>query len=287
MMLLLLLACSPTSEPQLLLEPDVDRLGLDGDFGPNGVGFSTFRAARATGRSFDVDLHFPATADAETLAGEHPMVVVIQGGAVEHERYHWMGEHLASRGYIALTPKYPMDLAIFGSNRTHEAVDRAHNLADDGDPILAGAIDPQAVGVMGHSLGGTVAAKQWARHEDTFGPLVIVASYPAGGDKVEDRGQPVLSIIGELDGSADLVKTEEGAERFEQSTFAVVQGMNHYDWVDDVTEKELEKEASPSERPFEETRQDGWRLIDAYLDAEMMGSGEDWAAQDYPGLLLE
>lgn len=286
-MLLFLLACSPTSEPELLLDPDIRRLGSDGTFGPNGVAFSTFRAARATGRSFDVDLHFPATEDAEMLEGEHPMVVVIQGGAVEHERYHWMGEHLASRGYIALTPKYPSDLAIFGSNRTHEAVDRARNLDEEGDPILNGAIDDQAVGVMGHSLGGTVAAKQWARHEDTFGPLIIVASYPAGGDKVEDRSQPVLSIIGALDGSADLVQTEEGAERFEQATFAVVQGMNHYDWVDDVTEKELEKEDSPSEQPAEESRANGWRVIDAYLDAEMMGSGEDWAAREFSGVTLE
>lgn len=286
-MLLLLLACAPTSEPELLLEPDIRRLGLDGGFGPHGVALSSFRAARATGRSFDVELHFPATEEAEMLEGEHPMVVVIQGGSVEHERYLWMGEHLASRGYIALTPKYPMDLAIFGSNRTHEAIDRAHNLADDGDPILAGAIDPQAAGVMGHSLGGTVAAKQWARHEDTFGPLIIVSSYPAGGDKVEDRSQPVLSIIGDLDGSADLTKAEEGAERFEQATFAVVQGMNHYDWVDDVTQEERDKEDSPSERPPEETRADAWRVMDAYLDAEMMGSGEDWTDRDYSGVTLE
>ncbi len=286
-MLLLLLACAPTSEADLLLEPDITRLGQDGGFGPNGVGFSTFRAARATGRSFDVDLHFPATADAEMAEGQHPMVVVIQGGAVDHARYLWMGEHLASRGYIALTPAYPMDLAIFGSNRTHEAIDRANSLAEDGDPILAGAIDPQAVAVMGHSLGGTVAAKQWTRHEDDFGPLVIVASYAAGGDKVEKRSQPVLSITGELDGSAELADVAEGAERFEQATLAVVEGMNHYDWVDAVTPEEMEKEDSPNTRPAEQSRADGWRVIDAYLDAEMMGSGEDWAAQEYSGVRLE
>ena len=131
-LLMLLLACAPTSPPELLLEPDPQRAGLDGSFGPNGVGFSTFRAARATGQSFDVDLHFPATEDAEMVDGAHPMVVVIQGGAVAHERYLWMGEHLASRGYIALTPAYPLDLAIFGGNRTHEAIDRARHLAENG-----------------------------------------------------------------------------------------------------------------------------------------------------------
>ncbi|MFT5585144.1 MAG: pimeloyl-ACP methyl ester carboxylesterase [Cognaticolwellia sp.] len=286
-MLLLLLACAPTSQADLLLEPDIRRLGTDGGFGPNGVGFSTFRAARATGRSFDVDLHFPATEDAYMVDGQHPLVVVIQGGAVEHERYHWMGEHLASRGYIALTPKYPMDLAIFGSNRTHEAVDRARNLDQDGDPILDGAIDNQSVGVMGHSLGGTVAIKQWLRHEDTFGPLVVISSYAAGGDKVEDTNMPVLSISGDLDGSAAIEDVREGAERFGNATLAVVEGMNHYDWVDDVTEEELEKEDSPSELPFEETRANGWRVIDAYLDAEMMDSGKDWAAREYSGVTLE
>lgn len=286
-MLLLLLACAPTSEAELLLDPDITRLGLDGSYGPNGVAFSSFRAARATGRSFDVDLHFPATEDAEMVEGEHPMVVVIQGGAVEHERYLWMGEHLASRGYIVLTPEYPRDLAIFGSNRTHEASDRARNLAEDGDPILAGAIDPQPAALMGHSLGGTVAIKQWLRHEDTFGPLVVVSSYAAGGDKVEDSTLPVLSISGELDGSAELADVRAGAERFGNATLAVVEGMNHYDWVDEVTQEERDKEDSPSTRPAEESRQDAWRVIDAYLDAEMMGSGEAWDEGDYAGVTLE
>ena len=270
-LLMLLLACAPTSPPELLLEPDPQRAGLDGSFGPNGVGFSTFRAARATGQSFDVDLHFPATEDAEMVDGAHPMVVVIQGGAVAHERYLWMGEHLASRGYIALTPAYPLDLAIFGGNRTHEAIDRARHLAENNDPILGGAIDEQPVGLMGHSLGGAVAIKQWLRHEDDLGPLVIVASYPAGGDTVQEKQRPVLSIAGDLDNSAVPEEVRAGAQRFGNATLAWVQGMNHYDWCDAVTQKERDKENSPHERPADESRSDAWRVIDAYLDAEMMG----------------
>ena len=138
-----------------------------------------------------------------------------------------------------------------------------------------------------HSLGGAVAIKQWLRHEDDLGPLVIVASYPAGGDTVQEKQRPVLSIAGDLVNSAVPEEVRAGAQRFGNATLAWVQGMNHYDWCDAVTQKERDKENSPHERPADESRSDAWRVIDAYLDAEMMGSDQDWSAQDYAGVTLE
>lgn len=287
-MLLLLLACAPTSDPTLLLDPDETRGGQPGELGPFGVGRSQYRATRATSRSFPVDLHFPADSDGWMAEGEHPVVLWVQGGAVERERYHWIGEHLASRGYVVLTPQFPNDLAIFGSNRAHEALQRARNLDQDGDPLLAGALSPEPAGIAGHSLGGVVAAKQWARHPGDFEALILVASYPTGGDDVEDRGgTPVLSITGALDGSAALEDVEEGAQRFQDGTLAIVDGMNHYDWTDDVTEAEQEKEDSPHDRPAEESRADAWRVLDSYLDAAMLGDTGAWEAAEFPGVTLE
>jgi pimeloyl-ACP methyl ester carboxylesterase len=262
-MLLLALACSPPTPLSPLHE--------DGELGPFGVATSQFSATRATGRWFEVDVHLP-TSDGERES-DRPVVVFVQGGAVERQRYHWLAEELAAAGLVVLTPQFPNDLAILGSNRSHEALQRARHLDEEGDPVLSGLLG-EPVALMGHSLGGVVSAKQWVRHPDDFQGLVLLASYPADGDPVDDRSLPVLSIGGEEDGSAEPADVAAGAERFEQAWLAFVLGMNHYDWTDGVTAEEREAEDSPSSLPVDQTRAAAVQVIEAYLRAALEGDPE-------------
>lgn len=263
-----LLACSPPTE--LVSVAD------DGELGPFGVARSTFSAARKTGRWFDVDVHLPMSEGTPTA--DNPVVVFVQGGAVERERYHWLAAEVAAAGNIVLSPQYPSDLAIFGCNRSFVALKRARTLDEAGDPVLEGTLG-ERVTAMGHSLGGVVATKQVVRH-DAFDRLVLVASYPADGDDVEGLDVPVLSITGSQDGSASLADVRAGAQRFPHVTLAIVDGMTHYDWTSDVTADELDKEGTEATRPLDETRADALRVLEAHLAGEALDG-------DFPGVTLE
>lgn len=266
---MLLLACSPPTPLEVVAD--------EGELGPFGVARSLFRAGRKTGRTFDVDVHLPTQDGAPT--GDNPVVVFVQGGKVERERYHWIAAEVAAGGNIVLSPQYPGDLAILGANRSHAALKRARALDADGDPVLEGTLGDHAT-LMGHSLGGVISTKQWLRHDDDFIGLVLIASYPADGDTVEDVDLPVLSITGSEDGSASLTDVRAGVRRFPDATLAVVDGMTHYDWTSDTTDEERDAEGATSTRDVTEARDDALVVIDAYLAGESLDG--DFAGIDFP-----
>ncbi|MCB9791313.1 MAG: hypothetical protein H6741_01185 [Alphaproteobacteria bacterium] len=261
LLLALALACRPPEPGAAVAEP--------GELGPYGVEQSVFYAARGTGRWFAVDLHLPTEDGA--LAQDRPALVLTQGGAVERERYHWLAEDLAAQGYAVLTPQYPSDLAFFGAERAYVALRRARKLDEAGDPVLSGVLG-ERVGALGHSLGGVVSAKEWLEHD--FDALVLMASYAADGDEVEERDAPVLSILGSEDGSVSLEDAQAGAERFPDARLACVQGMTHYDWTDEVTDKEREKEGTSALRPAAESRADALAVIEDYLAGALLDDSE-------------
>ena len=180
------------------------------------------------------------------VLGDHggPPLVLVQGGKVERERYHWLGEELGGWGYTVLVPQYPRDLAILGMERTHRVLEdaRERGLVADGPAVLTG-----------HSLGGAVGAYQWVEHPDDYAELVLLASWPAENLEVEERDERTLLLVGDEDGEP-LSEFEERTERFTDLTTHVIEGMTHYDWTDDATEKELEKQGTTATRPQSETR---------------------------------
>jgi pimeloyl-ACP methyl ester carboxylesterase len=131
---------------------------------------------------------------------------------------------------------------------------------------------------MGHSLGGVVAAMLYAEHED-IDALGMFASFPAAGT-VTDRDGEVLSLIGSADGSASIPNAYEGFGRYPApGFFGVIDGMNHYDWTDAATARELRRDG-PSTRPLDDTRRDALRVIDAFLDAALRGDPDARARLD-------
>lgn len=229
----LLLACAgpPTLEP--LVGADEGRTGAEGSDGPWGVArFERRWSARVTDH-VDVTALVPVDAAGAPLA-EAPTVAFVQGGLVTPERYLWLGEHLATRGYAVLLPHHPFDLAIDETGNAAAAWAGAQT-----DPDVEGWFGAEAV-VAGHSLGGVVAVKNWLAVESFVG-VTLLASYPAAGDDPMRReGSPALVFEGSTDGSAAAADVEAGFERFgDPSWLAVVEGMNHYAWTDDASAEDL------------------------------------------------
>jgi hypothetical protein len=268
---LLLLACVGT-EPVLLIAPDDARVGDEGLDGPAGAAMLTTSVAARVTEAVPVTVVYPADelAGPDSSLGDWPVVVVVQGGLVAPERYLWIASHLATRGYLAVLPSHPSDLAISASDNAAAAL-RGLRAAPP-EPLATELPSDAPAAIMGHSLGGVVSAMNWVAEPDLFDAVGLLASFPAAGTDVESRaGTPALSLIGSMDGSAALQDAVDGAARFgDGGFFGIVDGMNHYDWTDDATPGELAGDFTPS-RPQEETRPDALYVIDTFLDATLDG----------------
>lgn len=275
--ILCLTACT-SLDPLPLLGSDPDRGGAPGEIGAFGVSrWETAVRARATTR---VDLIFLLpTVDGEPPATPSPVVIFNPGGFVTPERYVWQGEHLASRGYITVIPTYPGGLAILNPGNSQVALETLYEQSNDSESPLFGWTDPSApVAVAGHSLGGVIAAMHFNKDPD-IDALILEASFPANSTKVEDSqaGRSVLGITGTTDGVSPGEFEEEWSRFSEPFVTAVVEGMNHYAWTDQVKESDqVGDKDGPLLRPVNAVRNDAWLAMDAFLDASLLGDEEAW-----------
>lgn len=284
MLLALLLACRPVPDEASVVwtAPDPARdglLGLDGPMGAAAVEFSVL--ARATD-VVPVTVFFPSDAegwpDPEALPA--PTVLFVQGGAVDAERYGWLLAHLATRGYVGVLADHARDLAFFQPDDSIYAWERLGELA--GEPgTLDGVILPDGpAAVAGHSLGAVVAAGLWADDARLSG-LAMLAGYPAGGADIEARaGVPALAMAGSTDEKSPPETIDAQTARFEDPFWlAVVEGMNHYAWTEDATERELSGDGAV-QGSLEEVRAAALGVLDTFLDAAVREDDEALARLD-------
>jgi len=266
--LLLVAACG--RPPDLLREPSVGRPGDDGTDGPWGA-LRLYRemSARVTDVRA-VDVVVPATYDGEPDASgaPYPIVVIVHGGFVDRTRYGWLAAHLATRGYVAVLPEHEALLAITEPGNGALALGAVRRWArDEHDPLadLVSLDGPAAV--VGHSLGGVMATRQWLVDE-TLDGLVLLAAVSNPGDPVEEAlPRPVLSLVGRDDGYLAPEEVVADMPRFPTPPWTgIVEGMNHTDWADAATPSELARDGVAT-RSQPETRRAALRAIDAYLDA--------------------
>jgi predicted dienelactone hydrolase len=105
----------------------------------------------------------------DRTAGPYPLVILSPGFSVPRSSYAWLAEHLASHGFLVVSPEHRDRMTISFADFWRAPIDRAHDVLDVLATIdteaapggsLARVVDPETVAVMGHSYGGytTLAA---------------------------------------------------------------------------------------------------------------------------------
>jgi hypothetical protein len=249
-----------------VLAYDAERTGLAGADGPWGV---RRRTVLYDDPPTDVFSPVDEAGEAADVAAARATVVLLQGGSVVPERYHWLAEHLTSRGATVLVPHHGLDLPAFDDTAGLRALEAV---------IAAGDVDADApVGFAGHSLGGVVAARQWADDDSIVG-LALLASYPDDDTPVEDRtAGAMVAIVGTADGKVTQNQVEAGATRFNiENAVVVVEGLTHYDWTDTPYQSEVDADgSSPQSRT--DVRRVAQYALDGWVDSCVTSSVGTWA----------
>lgn len=262
--------CAPP--PSLLRQPDVTRSGALGEEGPFGA-LLMQRSLRVRGdRIVDVDI-IAATNDGEAAQTNAVPVLLVQGGSVPVERYHWLAQHLATRGAVVVAPHFLADLAFFDQGDAADALAAARDRSNDPDDDLADVLAPIPALAVGHSLGGVVAAGAFENDGD-IGALALLASYPDPSSTPTREDGRVLVVGGERDGLISIDElVESNASLAAPVVAAEVLGLTHFQLTDDPTPDNLANEGTTGD-DLALVRQRALFLIDALL-ADVAGSTDD------------
>lgn len=184
--LLFVQGCSPLDKEGIppAVTPDPTRVDEPGDFD---VLQYKLRMQNDRG-TYSGTMYHPAS------AGSYPAIAFSPGLGAQKEYYRWVGNHLASHGYVVLIFTVPIPLTF--TTTQHEAgfVTAFEWLtAENANPDSAvfGQIDLDRRGIMGHSLGGAAAT----RAARTMNIDAVVALAPgAPGDTVQTVRTPTSPV---------------------------------------------------------------------------------------------
>jgi len=143
-------------------------------------------------------------------------LVFYPGARIDPRAYAPAMAALAAQGYLVVTPRMPLNLAVLAPGRAQEI-------------IAAHADLPWAIG--GHSLGGAMAA-QFATTGAVRG-LVLWGAYPPAGVDLRGAQLRVAVVYGSADGLSTPAEVEAARLRLPaEATWTLIVGGNHagYGW---------------------------------------------------------
>jgi len=264
--LCLSMGCHHELVDELLLEPDPNtntQLGMNGEWGAR-LWTGTLEG------SGDIELVVPEGIDAPIRG----LFVFGQGGAIQAQRYRWLSAHVASRGFVVLTPVGLFDWGAFLSGADmYKAVQQLH-LADE--PFDGLTLEDVPITYGGHSRGGVNAADAYAFsvNDGIETSLVLLESYPNPAHDFSGLEGMVVAIAGSKDERVNVEKVEEGAAAFDESWMVTIDGMNHYQLTESPTESELGNDGTPT-IDIETARYCTLVFVDALLETSTTGD-ESW-----------
>ena len=143
-------------------------------------------------------------------AGTEDVIVFYPGAKVDTVAYAPLLYALAEEGVDCFLVNMPFHMAIFGVDRAERVMlrtDYAHTY------------------LMGHSMGGAMAASFVSGREDVEG-LILLAAYTA--EDLSDSSLRSLSLYGSEDGVLSFEKVEKGRALMPKDyTEIVIEGGNH------------------------------------------------------------
>jgi hypothetical protein len=146
-------------------------------------------------------------------------VIIYPGGLVDALAYARLAEALSGQGVLSVVVPMPLELAIFG-------VDRA-NAVIDAYP------DVQRWLLVGHSLGGAMAAEFVGRHPGRVAGLALLAAYPASNRDLSSLTLPTLSVLASADGLTSREVVVDSLMRLPADTRLLdIRGGNHAQFGD-------------------------------------------------------
>jgi len=104
----------------------------------------------------------------ETPTGDHPLVVISHGNGHEYDWYDYLGNHLASWGYVVISHRNDTVPGVLTAAQTTLSNTDAFILAmpTQGGGMLDGMVDTSRITWIGHSRGGegVVIAYDWVKN---------------------------------------------------------------------------------------------------------------------------
>ena len=141
-------------------------------------------------------------------------LVFYPGGHVDARSYAPYARDVAKRGYLVVVPVMPLSLAVLAP--------------DAADKARAAHPDVKRWTLGGHSLGGVMAAAYAAKHAESVGGLVLLASYPAAGTDLVRSTIRVASLLGTQDTVINRAAWKAGKALLPTETdFVTLVGGNH------------------------------------------------------------
>lgn len=143
-------------------------------------------------------------------------IIFYPGGKVEETAYAPMLLELAEQGYEVYLVKMPAKLAIFGMNAAEDIIEDAAHIKE--------------WTMMGHSLGGAMAASFSANHDAQVDQLVLLAAYST--EDLTDKEIEVFSFYGTEDKVLNMEKYEEYYGNLPEDVVEeVIEGGNHANYA--------------------------------------------------------
>lgn len=140
-------------------------------------------------------------------------IIFYPGGKVEPESYSVLARSIALEGYLVIIAPMPLNLAVLGANSAND--------------IITEFSEIENWLMVGHSLGGTMAAKYTYDHPSLISGLILLASYPTEANNLSDTNISCLSIYGEFDTVLSLDVPSTSPFLPENHTVYEIAGGNH------------------------------------------------------------
>lgn len=143
-------------------------------------------------------------------------IVFYPGGKVEETAYVPMLLKFVEQGYEVYLVKMPAKLAIFGMNAAEDIIEEATHIEE--------------WTMMGHSLGGAMAASFSVGHDEEIDQLVLLAAYST--EDLKDKDIEVFSFYGTEDKVLNMEKYEEYRSNFPEDVIEeIIEGGNHANYA--------------------------------------------------------